>query len=348
MEGFKTRARALFSKDGKFETIDLERRALKEDDILIEIKYTGICHSDIHSAYSEWRPATYPIVPGHEIAGVVIAIGSKVKRFKVGDNAGVGCMVNSCMQCSECKNDYQQSCSQCVFTYNSIDYFNENQITYGGYSKHIVVNENFAIKVPKNAPLEYVAPLLCCGITTYSPLVFSNVKKGQKVAIAGFGGLGVMALKYAKHMGANVYVIARNDKKRNIALSMGAKKLYASLNEVDEKFDLIISTIPTNYNVDDYVRLLNPGGELALLGLPPADANWSMNPASLIFLQHRKIYGSIIGGLDLTQEMLDFSLKHKIFPEIEIINANQIDDVYEKLTSGNGDFRYVIDISTIE
>lgn len=342
----KVKSKALFSKNGKFKDYFFERRSLKANDVLIKIMYTGICHSDIHYAKEEWGKIEYPIVPGHEIVGKIIKIGSKVKKFKIGDNAGVGCMVNSCKKCEYCLSGYEQMCSKCVLTYGSTDYFNNNEYTQGGYSDHIVVNEDFVIKVPKNAPLQYVAPLLCAGITTYSPIIFSKVKKNDKVAIAGFGGLGVMATKYAKKIGAEVYVFARNKKKIIEAKKLGVKKLYDSTSNVKEKFDLIISTIPTNYNVVDYVKLLKIGGEMAILGLPPNESNWQLSLAELIFNNHKKIYGSAIGGIKLTQEMLDFSLKNKIYPEIEIINVNQIDETYNKLTNGLAKFRYVIDIST--
>lgn len=345
----KTIGMAMDSKNSKFKRIEFERRSLKPSDVLIEIIYAGICHSDIHTAKEEWGPIKkFPIVPGHEIAGKIVAIGKNVKKFKIGDNAGVGCMVNSCGKCLECKAGYEQNCNKCVFTYDGIDSFNDNEITKGGYSNYIVVDEKFAIKVPKNTPLEYVAPLLCAGITTYSPIVFSKVKKGQKVAVAGFGGLGVMAAKYAKKMGAQVYMFARNKKKEKDAIKLGAKKLYDSLDKVEEKFDFIISTIPTNYNVMDYVKLLKTGGEMAIVGNPPIDVNWSMNPAGLIFNQHKKVYGSLIGGLKITQEMLDFSVKNKIYPEIEIIKPNQIDDAWEKLTTSKAKFRYVIDMKKLK
>ena len=341
------KAKGVSSKDSKFKTMTIKRRALNPHDVLIEIKYAGICHSDIHSARSEWKQEIYPLVPGHEIAGVVKAVGSNVKKFKVGDNAGVGCLVNSCRNCDFCKNGYEQQCKKNIGTYGNKDYYNNNEITYGGYSQAIVVDEDFVIKVPKNAPLEYVAPLLCAGITTYSPIMFSKVKRKQKVAVAGFGGLGVMAIKYAKKFGADVSVIARNKKKQKEADELGVK-LYGSIKEVDEQFDLVISTIPTIYDPLEYVQILKIGGELALLGLPPTKDNWKLSPAGLIFNGHRKIYGSLIGGVKITQEMLNFSLKHKIYPEIEIISIEDIDEAYEKLTTGKAKFRYVIDMSTFK
>ncbi|WP_033159903.1 NAD(P)-dependent alcohol dehydrogenase [Mycoplasmoides alvi] len=340
---------AMDSATSKFRPYKFTRRALKPDDILIRIKFAGICHSDIHTARGEWGPCVYPIVTGHEIAGEVVAIGPKVKKFKIGDNVGVGCMVNSCGKCSKCKAGYEQNCSKCVFTYNSKDGFNKDEIQQGGYSNYFVVTEKFAIKAPKNAPLEYVAPLLCAGITTYAPIVFSKVKKGQNVGIAGFGGLGSMAVKYAKKIGANVYVFARNNKKEKEAKKLGVKKLYTSLDNVKEEFDFIMSTIPNNYDVIEYMNLLKFGGEMAVIGLPPLKDNWSLNPARLIMnVNDKKLYGSIIGGIKLTQEMLDFSLKNKIYPEIEIIKPNQISETWEKMTTGKGKFRYVIDMRNVK
>lgn len=348
-KNIKTKAKAMFSKNSGFEDYQFKRRKLKDNDVLIEIKYTGICHSDIHTAREEWGAVKkFPIVPGHEIAGKIISIGKKVKKFKVGDNAGVGCLVDSCRKCSSCKSGYEQMCQKAVFTYDSVDYNNKNEITKGGYSQYIVVNEDFAIKVPKNSPLQYVAPLLCAGITTYSPIYFSKVKKGQKVAVAGFGGLGSMAIKYAKKLGAEVYVFARNKRKENEAKKLGVKNLYDSLENVKEEFDFIISTIPTNYDISSYLKLLKIGGEMAIVGLPPHDSNWTMWPGLLVFNQHKKVYGSLIGGIKLTQKMLDFSLKNKIYPEIEIINPDQIDEAYEKLTTGKAKFRYVIDITKMK
>ncbi len=235
------------------------------------------------------------MVPGHEIAGKVIAVGEKVKKFKVGDYAGVGCMVNSCKECEACKSSQEQFCEngKTVFTYNCLDYFHGDEPTYGGYSDNIVVDEDFAVTVPQNAPLEKVAPLLCAGITTYSPLKFSKVGKGSKVGVAGFGGLGVMAVKYALKMGAEVFVFARNENKKDEALKMGVKALYTTdkLGEVKEKFDLILSTIPTAYEPMDYVNLLKYEGELAIVGLPPTQDCPSINIKSLVFSAGKKVYG---------------------------------------------------------
>lgn len=342
---------AVQHKSDTFKPFEFSRHALGENDILIEILFAGICHSDIHSARSEWKEGIYPMVPGHEIAGKVVAVGSKVSKFKVGDYAGVGCMVNSCGECEACKASNEQYCERgMVATYDCHDYFHNNEPTYGGYSNNIVVSENFAVNVPQDAPLEKVAPLLCAGITTYVPLKFSKVKPGDKVAVAGFGGLGMMAVKYAVQMGAEVYVFARNKNKEQDALKMGAKKLYDTTdsNVVAERFDLIISTIPTPYDITAYLKLLKLGGEMGIVGLPPTEVAPTIDAAGLIFNAHKKVYGSLIGGIKETQEMLDFSLKHKIYPETEIIAANQINEAYENLTTGRAKFRYVIDMKTLE
>ncbi|EGF1229692.1 NAD(P)-dependent alcohol dehydrogenase [Campylobacter jejuni] len=340
---------AMLSKDAKFTPFDFSRHAIGDNDILIKILYAGICHSDIHTARSEWGEAIYPCVPGHEIAGEVIAVGKNVTKFKVGDYAGVGCMINSCGECDACKRSQEQFCEQgkTIYTYNSKDCFHDNEITYGGYSNNIVISEKFAICVPKDAPMEKVAPLLCAGITTYSPLKFSNIKEGSSVAIAGFGGLGMMAVKYAVKMGAKVSVFARNENKKADALAMGVSSFYTSTdkNIVKERFDFIISTIPTAYDPVVYIELLKFGGEMAIVGLPPLENEININIKELIFKAGKKVYGSLIGGIAETQEMLDFSLKHEIYPETELITPQEIDKAYENLTSGKAKFRYVIDMT---
>lgn len=341
---------AVAHKSDTFKPFSFSRHAMGDNDILIEILYAGICHSDIHSARSEWREGIYPMVPGHEIAGRVVAVGSKVSRFKVGDYAGVGCMVNSCGECEACKASNEQFCEngKTIFTYDCKDCFHNDEPTFGGYSNNIVVSEKFAINVPQDAPLDKVAPLLCAGITTYSPLKFSGVKNGDKVAVAGFGGLGVMAVKYALQMGAEVYVFARNKNKEEEAKKLGVTKLYDSTQNVSERFDLIISTIPTKYDPMEYVNLLKNGGELAIVGLPPVGEAVPTDLTRLVFTANKKVYGSLIGGIKETQEMMDFSLKHKIYPETEIISIDKINEAYENLTNGKAKFRYVIDMKSLE
>ena len=289
------------------------------------------------------------MVLGHEIAGRVIAVGSKVSKFKVGDYAGVGCMVNSCGKCDACKASNEQFCQNAIYTYNCKDCFHGGEPTYGGYSDNLVVSEDFAVTVPQNAPLDKVAPLLCAGITTYSPLKFSKVSAGKKVGVAGFGGLGVMAVKYALKMGAEVFVFARNKNKEQDALKLGAKALYTTdkLSEVKERFDLIISTIPTAYEPMDYVRLLGYGGEFCVVGLPPAEVMPQIAINSLVFAGHRRVYGSLIGGMKETQEMLDFSVKNNIYPDIELIPITQLDSAYQKVAQGKANFRFVIDMKSL-
>lgn len=341
---------AVQHKSDNFKPFEFSRHALGENDILIEILFAGICHSDIHSARSEWKEGIYPMVPGHEIAGKVVAVGSKVSKFKVGDYAGVGCMVNSCGECEACKASNEQYCERgMVATYDCHDYFHNNEPTYGGYSNNIVVSENFAVNVPQDAPLEKVAPLLCAGITTYAPLKFSQVKSGDKVAVAGFGGLGMMAVKYAVQMGAEVYVFARNKNKEQDALKMGAKKLYDTTDSsvVAERFDLIISTIPTPYDITAYLKLLKLGGEMGIVGLPPTEVAPTIDAAGLIFNAHKKVYGSLIGGIKETQEMLDFSVKHSIYPKVEIIKITELDSAYQRVAQGKADFRFVIDMKSL-
>ena len=342
---------AVADKNAKFQLWQGSRHAMGEHDIIIEIKYCGICHSDIHSAKSEWHEGIYPMVPGHEIAGQVVAVGSKVTKFKVGDFAGVGCMVNGKCGCPACSADMEQYCEEgkTVFTYDCADIYHGGEPTYGGYSDNIVVRDEFAVSVPSSADLARVAPLLCAGITTYSPLKRFGIRPGHKVAIAGFGGLGLMGAKYALAMGAEVSIFARNRKKEKIAKELGCKALYDSTDAraISERFDFILCTIPANYDLSAYVRLLKHGGEFCVVGLPPLGERPSMDVAELVFAGQKKLSGSCIGSMKETQEMLDFSLKAGILPEIQVVKANQIDWVYEQLLSGAGDFRYVIDMSTL-
>lgn len=340
---------AVFTKDSKFQKYEFSRHPIGQKDILVDILYAGICHSDIHSARSEWSSGIYPMVPGHEILGQVIAKGKDAHKFEVGDFVGIGCMVNSCGTCNPCIESMEQYCeSGTVYTYNSRDYKNDNEPTFGGYSNNIVLNEDFALFIDKNAPMEKIAPLLCAGITTYSPLKFSNIKRGDKLGVAGFGGLGLMAIKYGLEMGAEVSVFARNDKKRDFAKSLGVELFTSPSESKRNYFDLIISTIPTKYNAKEYLQLLKPKGEMAIVGIPPSEVMPTIRLDSLIQYPQRKIYGSLIGGIKETKEMLEFSIKHNIYPEIELISIKDIDKAYENLTSGAGNFRYVIDMKSLE
>ncbi|PAW78335.1 MAG: hydroxyacid dehydrogenase [Verrucomicrobia bacterium Tous-C9LFEB] len=344
---------AKFDNDGKFAPYEFKRHPVGDNDVLIKILYAGICHSDLHHARAEWRDETYPMVPGHEIAGQVVQAGKNVTKFKVGDYAGVGCLVNSCGKCEYCLKGEEQYCEKRVLTYASHDIFHNNELTQGGYSNNLVVSEKFAIKVPKNAQIEKVAPLLCAGITTYSPLKFTHVKKGDQVAVAGFGGLGHMAVQYAIALGAKVTVFDITEEKRQDALKMGAVK-YVNVNNPKEleglvsSFRVILSTIPAKYDPMLYVRMLKMDGELVILGVPAKENSPSVNVSSLVFASRRKVYGSQIGGIRETQEMLDYSVAHNIYPRVEVIPVQKIDDAYQKVAAGEVKFRYVIDMSTLK
>ena len=351
---------AVDSAEGHFHPYEFTRHAIGDNDILIETMYAGICHSDLHAAWDEHRshgiPGIYPMVPGHEIAGRVVKVGKNVTNFKVGDYAGVGCMVNSCGHCTFCEMDKEQFCeNSTTFTYSSIDRYHDNEPAMGGYSNNIVVSERFAIKIPENADMKRVAPLLCAGVTTWSPIHFSKVKKGDNVAVAGYGGLGHMAVQYLVALGADVTVFDITEEKRADALRMGAKR-YVNVNNAEEmkghnnSFDFIISTIPANYSPLMYARMLKYGkGEMAIVGLPET-ATVNVADLALGGAANRKIYGSLIGGIKETQEMIDYSVAHNIYPEVEIINAEavEIDKAYRNVQDGKVKFRYVIDMSTLK
>lgn len=351
---------AVFSATDSFHTYEFTRHAVGDNDILIETLYAGICHSDLHAAWDEHTAhginGIYPMVPGHEIAGRVVKVGKNVTKFKVGDYAGVGCMVNSCEHCAFCDMDKEQFCENgTTFTYNSIDRYHDNEPAMGGYSNNIVVSEKFAIKIPADADMKRVAPLLCAGVTTWSPIHFSQVKKGDKVAVAGYGGLGHMAVQYLVTLGAEVTVFDVSEEKRADAFRMGARH-YVNVNHAEEmkdhdnSFDFIISTIPAEYSPLIYARMLKYGkGEMAIVGQPETA---TINVADLAMggAANRKIYGSLIGGIKETQEMLDYSVEHNIYPEVEVIKAeaSEIDKAYRNVQDGKVKFRYVIDMSTLK
>lgn len=343
---------AAFSKDFTFKPHTFTRHPLGERDILIEILFAGICHSDLHAVAGDHHAPTYPIIPGHEIAGRVVAVGSKVSKFKVGDYAGIGCMVNSCGECEACKRSEEQFCTNAktVFTYNSKDVFHGNEITFGGYSNNYVLSEKFAIKVPKSAQIEKVAPLLCAGITTYSPIMFSKVKKGQKVAVAGVGGLGHLAVKYMVALGAEVTGFDIVDKRESV-LKLGAKRFInvkdKEFSQIANEFDFIISTIPYHYDINAYQKMLKMYGEMAIVGLPAPKDNPHLDANAMIWQFRRKIYSSLIGGIKQTQEMLDFSVKNNIYPEIELIPITELDNAYKKVAKGQAKFRFVIDMRSL-
>ena len=346
---------AVLANDGKFKPFEFERHALGDDEIKIDILYAGICHSDLHHVKSDWGKEEFPMVPGHEIAGRVSEVGRNVTKFKIGDLAGVGCLVNSCGHCDFCKANLEQYCKENVLTYHDHDQFHNNETTQGGYSNNIVLTEKFAIKIPAKADLKKVAPLLCAGITVYSPIHYAGVKKGDKVGVAGYGGLGHMAVQYLVKMGADVTVFDITEEKRADALRMGATK-YVNVNNpedlkgLDNTLSFIISTIPASYDPNMYLKMLNINGQLAIVGLPPFAIMPTIPIDKLIWQGNRKVFGSQIGGIKETQEMLDYSIKNNIYPEVEIISATSqsIEEAYQKVLDGKVKFRFVIDMTTMK
>ena len=344
VRGYATRGPKLPLEPFKF-----ERRDPSESDVVIEILYCGICHSDIHSARDEWGGATFPMVPGHEIAGKVTRVGSKVKKFKVGDFAGVGCFIDSDRTCPSCKEGMEQYCDRGAnFTYNSLEKDGKTP-TQGGYSSHIVVDENYTLKIPQGVPLERVAPLLCAGITTYSPLRHWKVKKGDRVAVAGLGGLGHMAVKLANSMGAEVAVLSGSPSKEKDARKLGAHEFYVTkdpkvLESLGGRFDLIIDTVSASHDYASYLNLLKRDGTMVLLGAP--DKPSELHSFPLIF-KRRALVGSLIGGIKETQEMLDYCAEKQIFCDVEVIPANKINEAYERMLRGDVHYRFVIDMKTL-
>ncbi|WP_010529494.1 NAD(P)-dependent alcohol dehydrogenase [Lentibacillus jeotgali] len=342
------KARAVDGPDKSFRAAEIERRDLDTHDVLIEIKYAGICHSDIHIAHGEWGPVNYPLVPGHEIAGIVTDVGSEVTKFKVGDRAGVGCMVDSCGECENCRKGEEQYClNGKVDTYAAVDKYGE--YTQGGYSTHIVVTEDFVLKIPDNIELAAAAPLLCAGITTYSPLNHWGAAPGKKIAVVGMGGLGHMAVKIAHAMGAEVTVLSQTLNKKEDGLAFGAKDYYATsdpetFGKLGGSFDLIINTVSAKIDMDAYLSLLTLDGTIVNVGAPAEPLSLSVFSLSGL---RRSFAASMIGGIRETQEMLDFCAEHDIAPRIEVISADQIDEAYERVLNSDVKYRFVIDVSTL-
>ena len=337
---------------GKISPWSFERRAVGENDILIDIKFCGICHSDIHQMKGDWGEQQYPQVPGHEIAGVVIGVGKNVTKFKVGDHAGVGCMVDSCGTCESCKHGEEQHCDNnaTLFTYGYPDKTSPTGITQGGYANNIVVKESFAIKIPKTIRLQDAAPLLCAGITTYSPLVKASIKKGDKVGVAGIGGLGHMAIKLANAKGAEVYAFTTSPNKAKDILDFGAKEVIV-VDTIDKlmtyykTLDYMISTIPVNYDVASYASLVKPYGTYTQVGMP---AKGEVTINNFIMNRNRVNYRtSLIGGIPQTQEVINYCTENKIYPQIEIIKAAEINEAWIKVLNKEARYRYVIDAGTI-
>lgn len=337
------------SKTDDLKLMPIKRREVGVSDVKLDVLYCGVCHSDIHTARNEWGNSVYPVVPGHEIVGRVTEVGAKVTRIKKGDLVGIGCMVDSCRTCSSCKEDLEQYCEVgSTMTYNGPDKF-LGGMTFGGYSKEIVVDEHFALSVPKNLNLSEVAPLLCAGITLWSPLKHWNVKKGDVVGIIGLGGLGHMGVKFAKAMGAHVVVLTTSPNKVNDAKDLGAHDVLISKNsdEMNQwmgKFDLLINTIPVGHDLNPYLGLLKRDATMVIVGaIEPLEKFHG----GLLIGKRRQIAGSVIGGIKETQEMLDFCGEHNITSDVEVIAMQDINEAYTRTIKSDVKYRFVIDMSTL-
>lgn len=331
--------------------LDIKRRDVGDDDVKIDITYCGVCHSDIHTARNEWGNSVYPVVPGHEIVGRVLEVGKNVKKFKKGDLVGVGCMVDSCKTCDSCKDHLEQYCENgFTGTYNSSDKHLKGQRTYGGYSTSIIVNNEFILSVPANIDEKAVAPLLCAGITTWSPLKHWKVKKGDKVGVVGLGGLGHMGVKFANALGAHVVMITTSPEKAKDAKALGAHEVLISTNADDMKkhknsFDFILNTIPVGHDLNPYIGLLKRDATMVIVG-----AVEPLKPfhGGGIIMGRKRIAGSLIGGIKETQEMLDFCGKHNIVSDIELIDMKEINNAYERVIKSDVKYRFVIDMASLK
>lgn len=347
----KSRGYAGRNETDKLSSWTFERRPVGDNDILIDIKYSGICHSDIHTIHGHWGKQQYPQVPGHEIAGIVTAVGKNVTKFKVGDKAGVGCMVNSCMECESCKHGEEHHCDNeaTVFTYGFPEKSSPTGITQGGYSNNIVVRDHFAIKIPDSIDLQHAAPLLCAGITTYSPLIRSNFKRGDKVGIAGIGGLGHIAIKLAASKGADVYAFTTSPSKVNDIKKFGAKEVIVvdspdKLKPYKRKLDYMLSTIPYDFDMAAYASVVKPYGTLTHVGVP-VNGNVTVNFLRLNGLRVN-VNASLIGGIPETQEVMYYCTANNLLPEIQIIKAEEINSAWDKVINKQARYRYVIDAAT--
>ncbi|MBO9585103.1 MAG: NAD(P)-dependent alcohol dehydrogenase [Flavobacterium sp.] len=350
METKSIKAFGTEAAEAPLKTLDIKRRTVQAHDVEIEILYCGICHSDLHSARNEWHGTIYPIVPGHEIVGRVTKVGDHVKGFKVGDLAGVGCLVDSCRECEHCKNDLEQFCDEgSTQTFNSPDKHLGGQ-TYGGYSQSITVDESFVLHISDKLNLAAVAPLLCAGITTYSPLKHWKVGPGQKVGIVGIGGLGHMGIKIAKAMGAHVVVFTTSLSKTDDAKRLGADEVVLSTDETQmaqhaRSLNFILDCVSAEHSIDAYLNLLKVDGTLTLVGAP-------MDPLPVtsfsLILGRRSFSGSLIGGIAETQEMLDFCAEHNITSDVEVIGVNDVNNAYERLLKGDVKYRFVIDMASLK
>ena len=344
-----TKAYAAQSATTPLASWTFERRTPKPYDVQIDILFCGVCHSDLHQVRNEWGNSVFPMVPGHEIVGRVTAIGEKVTKFKVGELAAIGCLVDSCRECDNCKEGLEQYCSNgMVGTYNGMEK-DGSGATYGGYSKMILAHEDFVLHISDKLPLEGIAPLLCAGITTYSPLRHWKVGKGQKVGILGLGGLGHMGVKLAVSFGAEVTMLSHSASKKADAEKLGAHHFLLTTDEAQIKaaansFDFILNTVSAPHDYNMYLNLLKTNGTMVCVGAPPAPAQV---PAFNLIFQRRAIAGSLIGGLPETQEMLDYCSAHKIVSEVEVIDIKDINESYERMIKGDVRYRFVIDMATL-
>jgi len=345
-----TKAYAALSANESLVPFQFNRRDPGSYDVLIDIKYCGVCHSDIHQARDEWGGSAFPMVPGHEIAGVVTRVGANVSRFKVGDKVGVGCFVDSCRDCTSCREGLEQYCERgMIATYNGVEKDGKTP-TQGGYSTQIVVDEKYVLQIPENLPLDKAAPLLCAGITTYSPLRNWKAGPGKKVAVIGLGGLGHMAVKIAKAMGAEVTVLSQSLKKKEDGTRLGASHFYATsdvktFESLSNRFDLILNTVSVELDWNQYLDLLKRDGVMVILGVPTKAPQ--VHAFNLI-MKRRSLAGSLIGGIRETQEMLDFCGKHSIGSDIEVIPIQKINEAYERMIKGDVRYRFVIDIQSLK
>jgi uncharacterized zinc-type alcohol dehydrogenase-like protein len=345
----KTKAYAAPSARSPLAPFEIARREVGDHDVLVEIAYCGVCHSDVHQARDEWGGSMFPMVPGHEIVGRVARVGKQVEKFREGDLAGVGCMVDSCRTCDYCRRDLEQFCEKpAAFTYNGTE-MDRKTPTYGGYSSRIVVDERFTLKISPKLDLARAAPLLCAGITTYSPLRHWKTKKGDRVGVVGLGGLGHMALKLAASMGAEVTLLSHSESKRADGRRLGAHDFAltsseATFSKLAGRFDLIIDAASAPHDLNKYLGLLRVDGALVLVGVPPAPVPIQ---ASSLIMGRRTLGGSLIGGIAETQEMLDYCAQHEIASDIELIPIQKINEAYDRMVRGDVRYRFVIDLKTL-
>jgi len=350
---YTAKAYSVASATAPFATAAIPRREITDRDVQIEILYCGICHSDLHTARNEWSsvmPTTYPCVPGHEIVGKVTAVGSAVCSVKPGELVGVGCLVDSDHECPSCKADLEQFCPGSTFTYNSPDKHGTAPVTYGGYSESIVVDEHFVLRVPENLDLAGVAPLLCAGITTYSPIRRWGDIKGKKVGVVGLGGLGHMGVKFARAFGAHVVVFTTSLGKKEDALRLGAHEVIISTNPEEMQqhagtFNFILDTVAADHNINAYINMLGLEGNITLVGAP--ETPLQLSSFALLF-GRKSISGSLIGGIKETQEMLDFCGRHNITSDVEIIPIQKVNEAYERLVKSDVKYRFSIDMASLK